>query len=105
MENRQSLGQHNWLSTVKFILRYCGMEEIWFNPHTVNNGSIAPKCSVILTLPVRRYLVLTPSTKGGGGGSRPPPPMISKTVDSTNFNFGRPLGLSMRGKKPVELMI
>ena len=35
----------------------------------------------------------------------PPPQMISKTVDSTNFNFGRPLGLSMRGKKPVELMI
>ena len=29
----------------------------------------------------------------------PPPPMISKTVDPTNFNFGRPLGLSMRGKK------
>ena len=25
--------------------------------------------------------------------------MISKTVDSTNFNFDRPLGLSMRGKK------
>ena len=25
--------------------------------------------------------------------------MISKTVDPTNFNFGRPLGLSMRGKK------
>ena len=24
--------------------------------------------------------------------------MISKTVDSTTFNFGRPLGLSMRGK-------
>ena len=30
--------------------------------------------------------------------------MIPKTVDSTNFNFGRLLGLSMRGKKPVELM-
>ena len=29
--------------------------------------------------------------------------MIS--VDSTKFNFGRPLGLSMRGRKPVELMI
>ena len=30
--------------------------------------------------------------------------MISKTADSTTFNFGRPLGLSMRGKKLVELM-
>ena len=43
---------------------------------------------------------------GGGGGRRlSRPPMTSKTVDSTNFKFGRPLGLSMRGKKPVELMI
>ena len=31
--------------------------------------------------------------------------MISKTVDSITFNFGRPLGLSMRGKKLAELMI
>ena len=48
MENRESLGQHNWLSTIKFILHYCGMDDVWFNPHTINNGSIAPKCSVIL---------------------------------------------------------
>ena len=33
------------------------------------------------------------------------PPMISKTADSTNFNFGRPLGLSMRGRKQVEIMM
>ena len=31
--------------------------------------------------------------------------MISETVDSTTVNFGRPLGLSMRGKKLMELMI
>ena len=48
MENRESLGQHNWLSTIKFILHYCGMDDTWLNPHTINNGSIAPKCSVIL---------------------------------------------------------
>ena len=42
--------------------------------------------------------------EGGEGFSRPLP-MISQTVDSTNFNNGRPLGLSMRGKKLVELMI
>ena len=35
---------------------------------------------------------------GGGGGVEP-----TKTIDSTSFNFGRPLGLSMRGRKPVEL--
>ena len=48
MENRESLGRHNWLSTIKFILHYCGMDDIWSNLHTINNGSIATKCSVIL---------------------------------------------------------
>ena len=51
-----------------------------------------------LALPVRKYLVHVPSMK-------PTPLMTSKTVDSTNFIFGRPLGLSMRGKKPVKVMI
>ena len=65
-------------------------------------------------LTVRRRVLLNPScTKvfgihtfyEGGGGIETSPPMISKTADSTKFNFGRPLGLSMRGKRPVELMI
>ena len=64
---------------------------------------IIVESSITLNLPVRRYLVPTPSTKAGEELSRPR--KISKTVDSTNFNFGRPLGLSIRGKKPVELMI
>ena len=57
--------------------------------------------TIILTLPVRRYLVPTPYTKGvggGGGGGQADVPMISKTVDFTNFNFGRHLGISMRDK-------
>ena len=54
-------------------------------------------------LPVRRYLIPTPSTKGEGG-IEPTSPMISKKVDSTNFNFGKPLELSIRCRKPVELM-
>ena len=29
-------------------------------------------CFLYFTLPVRRYLVPTPSTKGGGGVSQPP---------------------------------
>ena len=50
MENRESLGQHNSLSTVEFRLRYCSMKELWLNPDTIKNGSVAhpPKCSVIL---------------------------------------------------------
>ena len=43
---------------------------------------------------------------GGGGGERAEPTTHDfKTVDSTVFNFGRPLILSMRGKKLVELMV
>ena len=47
-------------------------------------------------LPVRRYLVPTATVEGrrGGGGGV----VISRTVDSTTFNFGMPLGLPMRGK-------
>ena len=59
---------------------------------------------VCMYVPERRYLVPTPSTRGGGGNPNPSS-MISKTVEPTNFNFGRPLGLSMRGEKPVKLMI
>lgn len=32
MEQRESQGQYNWLSTVKHILYYCGLQEIWLNP-------------------------------------------------------------------------
>ena len=48
MESRENLGQYTWLSNVKFILSYCGMQEVWFNPQTVKNGSIASKCNIIL---------------------------------------------------------
>ena len=53
-------------------------------------------------------LCLTFLYEGGGGGvwaDPPPPPMISETVDSTTLSFGRVLGLSLRGKKLVELLI
>ena len=48
MESRENLGQYTWLSTVKFILFYGGMQEVWFNPQTIKNGSIASKCNIIL---------------------------------------------------------
>ena len=48
--------------------------------------------------------------EGGWGGGweegEPTPPVISKTLDSTSFNFGRSVGLSMRGKnKMVQLIM
>ena len=48
MESRENLGQYTWLSTIKFILFYCDMQEVWFNPQTIKNGSIASKCNIIL---------------------------------------------------------
>ena len=44
MERRENLGQYTWLSTIKFIRFYCGMQEVWFDPQTIKNGSIASKC-------------------------------------------------------------
>ena len=48
MENKERLGQHNWMSTIKFILYYCGMEDVWLNPNIIKNGSLATKCNIIL---------------------------------------------------------
>ena len=52
-----------------------------------------------LTLPVRRYLVPTSSVGRGDGGVQPTPIDLEKGRLSTTFNFGSPLGLSIRGKK------
>ena len=41
-------GQHNWLSSVKFILRYCGIGDVWLNPSKISNESLGSKCNVIL---------------------------------------------------------
>ena len=73
-----------------------------------DNFKVLPYSSLNSTLYVWRYLVPTPSTKRGGGGgvgSVHPPPFDLENARLYNFNFCRPLGLSMRGRKPVELMI
>ena len=31
LQEGEAKGQHNWLSSVKFISRYCGMGDIWLN--------------------------------------------------------------------------
>ena len=51
-----------------------------------------------------KVLTLLPAPSTKGGRLRRPSSMISKTVQSTNFNFGMRLGLSIRDGKPVELM-
>ena len=48
MESTENQGQYTWFSTVKFILFYYGMQELWFNPQTIKNGSIASNCNIIL---------------------------------------------------------
>ena len=48
MVNKERLGQHNWMSTIKFMLCYCGMEDVWLNPNIIKNESLATKCNIIL---------------------------------------------------------
>ena len=37
MESRENLGQYTWLFAVKFILFYCGMQEVWSQGGTCQN--------------------------------------------------------------------
>ena len=43
MEEKEDLGKHNWLSTVKFLLDYCNMNGRWLNPTDFKNDTIASK--------------------------------------------------------------
>ena len=65
-----------------------------------------PRCiSLTKVIPLRRHLVPTPSTKGGAGGVERTPSYDLENGKFYKLQLCRPLGLSMRGKKPVELMI
>ena len=44
MEEKEDPGKHSWLSTVKFLLDYCNMNDIWLNPTKIKNDTIASKC-------------------------------------------------------------
>ena len=48
MEEKEDLGEHSWLSTVKFLLDYCNMNDIWLNLTKVKNDTIASKCCNVL---------------------------------------------------------
>ena len=48
LQEGEANGQHNRLSSVKFILRYCGMGDIWLNPNKISSDSLGSKCDVIL---------------------------------------------------------
>ena len=48
LQEGEAKEQHNWLSSVKFIFRYCGMGEIWLNPNKISSDSLGSKCDVIL---------------------------------------------------------
>ena len=78
-------GNHDLASTV--FNRWCGTESLG-----AYLGHLNPSC-------MKAFGTHT-FYEGEGVEPTPPPPMISKTLDPTNFNsFGKPLGLSMRGKK------
>ena len=47
MEEKEDLGEHSWLSTVKLLLDYCNMNDIWLNPTKMKNNTIA--CNVLIS--------------------------------------------------------
>ena len=40
-------GYINWLSTVKFILRYCNLERVWLNPNSISTSKLARQCKKV----------------------------------------------------------
>ena len=48
MEAKEDREEHSWLSTVKFLLDYCNMNDIWLNPTKIKNDTIASKCCNVL---------------------------------------------------------
>ena len=38
----------NWLSTIKFILKYCNLERVWLNPNSISTGKLARQCKKVL---------------------------------------------------------
>ena len=50
-------GQHNWLSSAKFVLRYFGMGDIWLNPNKISSDSLGSKCNVIFRYKYIEYSV------------------------------------------------
>ena len=47
-EADENSGHINWLSTVKFILQYCNLGNIWLNLYTTSTGKLTQKCKKIL---------------------------------------------------------
>ena len=58
------------------------------------NGTFNPSCTKVFLRPHLQE-----------GGIELTPSMILKTVDFTNFSFERPIGLYMKGKKMLKLML
>ena len=48
MEEKEDLGEHSWISAVKFLLDYYNMNDICLNPTEIKNDTIASKCRDIL---------------------------------------------------------
>ena len=48
IETDEQKGYINWLSTVKFILKYCNLERVWLNPNAIFTGKLARQCKKVL---------------------------------------------------------
>ena len=43
MEEKEDLGEHSLLFTVKFLLNYCNMNGRWLNTTEIKNDTLASK--------------------------------------------------------------
>ena len=43
MEEKEYLGEHSWLSAVKFLFDYFNMNDRWLNPKEIKNDTISSK--------------------------------------------------------------
>ena len=48
VEQKEDLGKHSLLSTVKFSLDYSNVNDMWLNPTKIENDAIATKCCNVL---------------------------------------------------------
>ena len=90
LQEGEAKGQDNWLSLVKFMLRYCGMGDIRLNPNKISSDSLGSKCNVILRNKYIEYwLSLVDSTDSSAVQKKRNSTQDKKKIENLQFNYER----------------
>ena len=69
-EGDENSGHINWFSTVKFIVQYCNLGNVWLNPYSTSTGKLTQNCKKIFQ---DKFIKLfNPIRPGEGGGAQRP---------------------------------